>query len=72
MHKNNELLDEHPREFWEKQILQWVRDEKARYAITRNFLDGVPYEDIATELNISRTTVYKKVSEYSKILFKHI
>lgn len=72
MHKNNELLDEHPREFWEKQIFQWVRDEKARYAITRNLLDGVPYEDIATELNISRTTVYKKVSEYSKILFKHI
>lgn len=72
MKKYENILDEYPREFWEKQIQQWVRDEQARYAITRSFLDGVPYERIAEELNLSRTTVYKKITEYSEKLFKHI
>lgn len=72
MNKYEDILDEYPREFWEEQIKQWIRDEKARYAITRNFLDGVPYEQIAAELNLSRTTVYKKINEYAEKMFEHI
>ena len=72
MKKYEDILDKYPREFWEEQIQRWIRDEQARYAITRSFLDGVPYERIAGELNLSRTTVYNKITEYSKKLFKHI
>jgi DNA invertase Pin-like site-specific DNA recombinase len=72
MSKYEDILDEHPREFWEEQIKRWIFDEQARYALIRSLLDGVPYERIAEELNLSRTTVYKKITEYSEKLFKHI
>lgn len=72
MYKDDEKLDKYPREFWEDAIRQWVRDEKARYCLVRSFLDDVPYEDIATELNVTRATVYNKISKYAPILFDHI
>lgn len=69
MRKSEKLLDDFPREYIEEQIFRWVRDEKARYCLVRNFLDGVPYEQIAEELNIVTTTVYYKIRKYQPILF---
>ena len=72
MYKEDERLFKYPREYWEELIRQWIRDEKARYCLTRNFLDGVPYEQIASELNIVTGTVYNKMSKYAPILFDHV
>ena len=72
MKKYEDILDKYPREFWEEQIQRWIRDEQARYALKRSLLDGITYERIAEELNLSRTTVYKKITEHSEKLFKHI
>ena len=72
MYKDDKILDKYPRAFWEDAIRQWVRDEKARYCIVRNFLDDVPYEKIAAELNVTRATVYNKIAKYAPILFDHI
>ncbi len=72
MYKDDEKLEKYPRAFWEDAIRQWVKDEQARYAITRNFLDRAPYELIAEELDVSRGTVYNKISKYSEILFAHV
>ena len=72
MRENDEILEKQPREFWINAIAQWVKDEKARYCLVRNFLDRIPYETIAEELNISRSTVYRKISKYKKNLFNNI
>lgn len=72
MYKDDKILENYPRSFWEDAIRQWVRDEKARYCLVRNFLDGVPYEQIAEEINVTRATVYNKISKYAPILFEQI
>ena len=72
MYKDNSILYEYPRSVWEDAIRQWVRDEQARYCIVRNFLDNIPYEQIAEELNISYGTVSNKIKKYAKILFEHV
>lgn len=72
MCRYDDKIYKHPRSFWEKAINEWVNDEQARYSIIRNFLDNVPYERIAEELDISRGTVFNKITKYSKILFEHI
>lgn len=72
MYKDDDKLDKYPRSFWENAINEWVRDEQARYSIARNFLDGIPYEKIAEELDVSRGTVFNKITKYAEILFSHI
>jgi DNA invertase Pin-like site-specific DNA recombinase len=72
MYKDETKLDRYPREFWEESINRWVFDELARKAIIRNFLDGVSYETIAEELDVSRDTVYNKIKKYSPKLFNHV
>lgn len=71
MYKDINTLEKHPREYWEVNIHRWVYDELARKILTRNLLDGIPYEQIAEELQISRATVYNKMRKYSKQLFIH-
>ena len=72
MYRKEEILDKYPREFWENALYQWVRDELARKAIARNFLDGIPYEKVAEELGVSRDTVYNKIKKYSPKMFDHV
>ncbi len=69
MYRDEDILDKHPREYWENAIYQWVRDDIGRKVLIRSFLDYVPYEQIAEELNISRATVFNKVKKYSAKLF---
>jgi DNA invertase Pin-like site-specific DNA recombinase len=70
MYRDESKLDKHPREYWEKAIMSRVFDELARKAITRNFLDGIPYETVAEELGVSRDTIYNKIKKYSPKIFK--
>ena len=68
---NRDIMDKKPRDEWERLIRQWIHDEPGRYIITRAYLDGIPYERIAEELNISRGTVFNKVKKSEAQLFKH-
>ena len=65
------IIDDKPRDEWERIIRQWIHDEQGRYIITRAYLDGIPYERIAEELNVSRGTVFNKVKKFEAQLFKH-
>ena len=56
---------------WEYLINQYVFDEQARYILTRHLLDGITYERIAEELDISRTTVFVKFKKWESQLFKN-
>ena len=71
VYRDETKLDKHPREYWEEAINRWIYDDIARKAISRNFLDGVPYEVIAEELDVSRDTIYNKIRKYSPKLFKN-
>ena len=65
------IMDKHPREYWVNLIDEWIYDEQARIMLKRHFLDGLSYEAIAEELNISRATVYNKITKFGTKLFKH-
>lgn len=65
------IFDNKARDEWEWLINQWVLDEVAKKMLIRHFLDGIPYERIAEELDVSRATVYNKIKKYSAKLFKH-
>ena len=65
------ILNEKPREEWLQLINRWVHDEIGRKMLERHLLDGIPYEKLAEELDVSRATVYKKIKKHSAQLFKH-
>ena len=71
MREKQELINSKCRDDWEKLILQWVHDELGRNLLTRHLLDGKHYEELAEEFDVSRATVYNKITECSKQLFKH-
>ena len=71
MYKGTVDINNTPRDEWERRILQWVHDETGRRILVKWLLDGLTYERIAEDLDISRSTVYKKATKCSEQLFKH-
>lgn len=61
-----------PRDYWETLIDEWIFNERDRKILKRRLLDGIKYEDLAEEFEMSvrqmKTIIYKK----SEILFRHI
>lgn len=68
---DREIIHKKSRAEWEHLIYQHVFDEIGRKILVRNLLDGVPYERIAEELDISRATVFNKFKKCSARLFSH-
>ena len=68
---DRDIIDNKPREEWEFLIHQWVKNEMARQMLIRHLLDGITYERVAEELDVSRATVYNKIKKYSKKVFDH-
>lgn len=66
---DREILQCKTRDEWEHLIYQHIFDEVGRKILIRALLDGVPYERIAEELDISRATVFNKCKKYSDKLF---
>lgn len=60
------------RQQWEALIDQWIFNERHRAILKRRLLDGVIYEDLQDEFDLSvrqlKTIVYKNQRE----LFKHL
>lgn len=63
---------EHRRQEYECVIDEWVLNERDRIALKRKYLDGIPYEAIAEELDISRKTVQNIVRRWRNTIERHI
>lgn len=68
----NPIIDDKSRSEWEKLIDEWVHDERDRAMLKRRLLDGVCFEPLAEEFNLSAVRVKERIYKAQKQLFKHI
>lgn len=61
-----------PRDYWEELIDRWVFNERDRNLLKRRLLDGIKFEDLADEFDMSVRQVKTIVYKQSERLFKHI
>lgn len=61
-----------PRSEWEKLIDEWIFDEKGRYILKRRLLDGICYEPLAEEVDMSVVQIKRIVYRLQNQLFKHL
>lgn len=61
-----------PRGYWEKLIDDWIFSERDRTLLKRRLLDGIKYEDLAEEFDMSVRQVKAIIYKQSERLFKHI
>jgi hypothetical protein len=71
MYKGKVDINNTPRDEWERRMFQWVHSILGRQILTKWLLDGLSYEQIAEDLNVSRSTVYKNAKVWSEQLFSH-
>lgn len=57
---------------WNNLIDEWIFNEKYRNILKRRLLDGITYDSLAEEFEMSVRQLKKIVYEQSEILFKHI
>lgn len=57
---------------WENLIDQWIFSERDRSMLKRRLLDGVTYEKIAEEFDMSTRQVKRIIPKAEEKLFKHI
>lgn len=57
---------------WVELIHEWVHDEVNRAILTRTLLDGVSYERVAEELDLSVEATKKRAYKAQTLLFKRI
>lgn len=60
------------REDWEHLIDQWIFSERDRAMLKRKLLDGITYEKIAEEFDMSTRHVKRIIPKAEEKLFKHI
>lgn len=61
-----------PRSYWENLIDEWIFNERDRELLKRRLLDGIKYEDLAEEFDMSVRQVKKIVYIQSENLFKRL
>lgn len=61
-----------PRCDWENLIDQWILSERDRAMLKRRLLDGITYEKIAEEFDVSTRQVKRIIPKAEEKLFKHI
>lgn len=69
--KITELVDL-PRSEWENLIDEWVFSERDRQILKRRLLDGICYEPLAEEFDLTDKQVKNIVYRLQCKLFKHI
>lgn len=60
------------RDDWEKLIEQWIFSERDRAIIKRRLLDGICFEPLAEEFDLSVRQIQKIVYKAQEKLLKHI
>lgn len=61
-----------PRSEWERLIDEWIFNEKHRAILKRRLLDGVVYEKLAEEFEMSERQIKTIVYKAQNKLFAHI
>lgn len=69
--KITELVDL-PRSEWEKLIDEWIFNERDRQILKRRLLDGICYEPLAEEFDMSVQQIRSIIYKLQNRLFKHI
>lgn len=57
---------------WEHLIDEWIFSERDRELLKRRLLDGICYEPLAEEFDISVTQVKNILNKLQAKLFKHL
>lgn len=57
---------------WEKIIDKWVFDETTRKMLKRKLLDGISFERLAEEFDVSTKTVKNKIYRGMQTVIKHV
>ena len=66
------MIPDLPRSEYENIIDEWVFNERNRAIIKRRLLDGICYETLAEEFNMSVRQIQNIVYKTEKIVFKHV
>lgn len=66
------IFDDLPRSAIEKLIDEWIRSERDRQILKRRLLDGITYERLAEEFDLSATQIKNIVYKSESRLFRHI
>ena len=61
-----------PRSEWEKLIDQWIFKERDRAIVKRRLLDGICFEPLAEEFDMSDRQIKTIVYKATQKLLKHI
>lgn len=69
--KITELVDL-PRSEWENLIDEWIFNERDRQILKRRLLDGICYEPLSEEFDLSVQQTKSLVYKLQNKLFKHI
>ena len=69
--KDESLLDDLPRSKIEYLIDEWIKVERDRRILKRRLLDGICYEPLAEEFDLSTRQVKNIVYKGKSILLKH-
>lgn len=69
--KITEIVDM-PRSEWETIIDEWIFSERDRQILKRRLLDGVCYEPLAEEFDLSVQQTKSLVYKLQNKLFKHV
>ena len=67
-----ELIDSICREDWEKLIDSWVHNEVDRKMLKRRLLDGIHFEHLAEEFDLSVVHCQARIKKAKTQLFKNI
>ena len=70
--KDQELINSKSREDWEELIDSWVHNEMDRRMLKRRLLDGVCFEPLAEEFNLSTNHCQNRVKKAKAQLFKNV
>lgn len=66
------MIPELPRSTWEKLIEEWILHERNREILKRRLLDGITYDCLADEFDMSVRQIKQIVYKSEDILFRHI
>jgi len=66
------MIPELSRSQWEELITEWIHHERNREILKRRLLDGITYEKLAEEFDMSVRQIKQIVYKSEDILFRHI
>ena len=70
--KDKDVFNQRGRTEWLSLIFEYVHNETDRQLITRHYLDGICFEPLAEEFNLSTVQCQTRVHKAKKQLFSHI